>query len=200
MIKSLIDWTRGLIVYGPWALFILAFAESSFFPIPPDILLIALSCSNPSNALFYALITTAASVLGGMFGYAIGLKGGRPILEKFISQEKITMVQNYYQKYDAWAIAIAGFSPLPYKVFTVSAGTFFINFKRFTIASILSRGARFFLEGAIIMIVWPIVKDSISEDDLQKYINYLSILVVAMVILGFYIVKRMTKKAAGKTI
>src|SRR3989338_6715339 len=122
MIHDLIQWTIhwAQTDYGTIALFIIAFAESSFFPIPPDVLLIALSIISPQIALFYATVSTVGSVSGGSFGYLIGLKGGRPILEKFFSHEKIQLVHNYFERYEAWAIGIAAFTPIPYKFFIVA--------------------------------------------------------------------------------
>lgn len=174
---------------GPMGLFILSFAESSFFPVPPDILLIALALIKPETSFYLAAITTAGSVLGAIFGYYIGLKGGRPILEKFVSKEKISLVHNYFNKYEAWAIGIAGFTPIPFKVFTISGGVFYINFTRFIIASILSRGARFFLVATAIFFFGSTIKFYI-----EKYFNLFSIAMVVLVILGFAAIKLMAKK------
>ena len=169
---------------GPWGLFLLAFAESSFFPIPPDVLLIALALAAPKTSFFLATITMVGSVLGAAFGYFIGLKGGRPVLERFVSKERISLVHDYFNKYEAWAIGIAGFTPIPYKIFTISAGVFYINFTRFILVSILSRGARFFLVGGVIFVFGPAIKACI-----EKYFNIFSIALVALIILGFIVVK-----------
>ena len=122
------EWTTN--VFGPlggWGLFILAFIESSFFPIPPDILLIILTLANPEMAIIFAAICTVGSVLGGIFGYYIGVAGEHIILEKFIAKDKIEKAHKLFGKYGPWAIFIAGFSPIPYKVFTVAAGVFYID-------------------------------------------------------------------------
>lgn len=181
--KELFEWTIhwANTPYGQIALFIIAFAESSFFPIPPDVLLIALSLLNPPLSLWFATITTVGSVLGGMFGYFIGIKGGKPLLEKLVKKEKIVQVHNYFEKYESWAIFIAGFTPIPYKVFTIAGGVFYINFKKFVIASFLGRGARFFLVGALIMLFGEHIKIFI-----EKYFNIFSIIFVILLILGFY--------------
>ena len=147
MVEGLIEWMTGWAQTpsGGTALFLLAFAESSFFPIPPDVLLIAMAMLRPELAFKLALICALGSVLGGMFGYGIGLVGGRPLLHKLFSQSKIQTVKRAFEKYEIWAIAVAGFTPVPYKVFTLSAGTFEIPFKPFVLVSALSRSARFFL-------------------------------------------------------
>ncbi|MDI6786550.1 MAG: YqaA family protein [bacterium] len=186
MVANLYKWTEhwAHTSYGPWALFGLAFAESSFFPIPPDVLLIALAIINPENSLWYATICTAGSILGGMFGYFIGIKGGRPVLERFVSAEKIKLVHNYFEKYEAWAITIAGFTPIPYKIFTISAGVFYINFKIFVLASILGRAGRFFIVGTLIMFFGAQIKELI-----KNYFDIISIVFVVLLILGFYAMK-----------
>ena len=174
---------------GPLGLFLLSFAESSFFPVPPDILLIALALARPETSFILALITTIGSVLGAIFGYFIGLKGGRPVLEKFISKDRISLVHEYFNRYEAWAIGIAGFTPIPYKIFTISAGVFYINFTRFVLVSILSRGARFFLVGTAIFMFGDRIKFY-----LEKYFNIFSIAFVLLIILGFLALKTMNKK------
>lgn len=137
---------------GALGLFLLAFIESSVFIIPPDTLLIALVLITPSAALFLAFICTIGSTLGGLFGYALGYYGGRPILEKVVGEVKLAKVNAMYEKYGVWAVALAGFSPIPYKVFTISSGLFKLNIFAFTIASFLSRGARFLLVAIVIML------------------------------------------------
>ena len=104
------------------ALFVLAFAESSFFPVPPDVLLIAMALIRPREAFVFALVCSAGSLFGGMFGYFLGWLGGRPLLHRLFSEAKIKMVRDAYEKYEVWAIGIAGFTPIPYKVFTLFWG------------------------------------------------------------------------------
>ncbi|MGB9707618.1 MAG: YqaA family protein [Microgenomates group bacterium] len=134
-----------------------AFAESSFFLVPPDLIYIPLAILNPKNALFYAFITTLFSVLGGIFGYFIGKYGGRPLVSRFISDEKLYNVKLFYNKYDVWAVVMGGFTPIPYKIFTVAAGIFDLNLRNFIIASILGRGTRFFLVCGLIYFFGPSV-------------------------------------------
>ena len=152
LFNGLVVWTNNVFgASGSYGLFLLAFMESSFFPVPPDVLLIALSLADPSKALWFAFICTAGSVMGGMFGYLIGYLGEMAILKKLVSEHKIQKVHNMFNKYEALAILIAGFTPVPYKVFTIAGGVFYINFKKFVLMSIISRGARFFLEAALII-------------------------------------------------
>ncbi|MBL7069418.1 MAG: DedA family protein [Candidatus Omnitrophica bacterium] len=177
---------------GPAGLFLLSFAESSFFPVPPDILLIALALISPESSFYLALITTVGSVLGAIFGYFIGLKGGRVLLEKFVSQDKISLIHNYFNRYEAWAIGIAGFTPIPYKLFTISAGVFYINFLKFVLVSILSRGTRFFLVGGAIFVFGPTIKLYID-----KYFNLFSIIFVILIVLGFLFIRIYARKKLG---
>ncbi len=174
--------------YGTWALFLLAFSESSFFPVPPDILLIALAVAIPKKSLKYAMICSAGSVLGGCFGYLIGWQFMAGIGEKIISfynlTQKIEYIKDLYMQYDAWAIGIAGFTPVPYKVFTISAGAFSINFSVFIIASVLSRSARFFLVGGLIYLFGPRIQAFID-----KYLNPLAIAFTVLLVAGFVIIK-----------
>lgn len=175
--------------YSLLILSIVSFAESSFFPIPPDTLMIPISLINSKLALFYAFLTTITSVLGGMFGYLIGLKGGRPIVKKFISDEKLYQVKLLYQKYDVWAIAVAGFSPIPYKIFTIAAGLFELNFKRFVIASIIGRGGRFFLVGSLIFFFGEKIKFFLNQ--------YLEIFIIGLTVLlvgGFFLVNKVLSR------
>ena len=111
--------------YGVWALFVISFAESSFFPIPPDVLLIALCLARPEQSLWFAFVCSVASVLGGMAGYGIGYYGGRPLVKRLFKPEKVRAVERLYERYNAWATGIAGLTPLPYKLFTISGGAFF---------------------------------------------------------------------------
>ena len=185
MIHDLIQWTIhwAQTDYGTYALFLIAFVESSFFPIPPDVLLIALSIISPQIAMFYATVCTVGSVTGGAFGYLIGLKGGRPILERFFAHEKIVLVHNYFEKYEAWAIGIAAFTPIPYKVFTIAAGVFYINFKKFMLVSILGRGGRFFIVAGLIMLFGAEIKHFIQKNYDLFPIIHITLLIGALIYL-----------------
>ncbi len=177
--------------YAPAALAVLAFAESSFFPIPPDVLLISLCLISPAHSFGYALLCTVSSVLGGMFGYGIGRYGGRPILERFMSAPKIRTVERYYQRYDVWAVGLAGFTPIPYKVFTVSAGTFLLDFKRFILASFVGRGGRFFLVAALFYFFGEPIGAFV-----KRSLNLLSVAFAVLLVGGFAAIHWWSKRKA----
>lgn len=139
--------------YGLWGLLVLAFAESSFFPIPPDLLLIPLCLSSPAKALLYALLCTLASVTGGYLGYVLGKVIGQPLLYRFASGRTVEKVESMFTRYGAWAMFLAGLTPIPYKVFTISAGIFAMRVPSFMLASLLGRGLRFFTEAILIMTI-----------------------------------------------
>ncbi|MFH1827522.1 MAG: YqaA family protein [bacterium] len=167
---------------------IVAFAESSFFPIPPDVIMIPLALINPANAIIYGIITTLSSIIGGMFGYFIGVKGGKPLVKKFISEEKLYKVKLYYNQYDVWAIIVAGFSPIPYKLFTITAGLFDLKFGRFIIASAIGRGGRFLTIGTLIFFFGVPIKEFLT--------NYLELATIAFSVLligGFFVINRLLK-------
>lgn len=190
MIKRLYDWVLSWAhrPHGAWALFFLAFAESSFFPIPPDVLLIALAISIPARAFRFALIASLGSVIGGAAGYAIGLYFmeliGYNIIELYGIADKYEYVQAMYRTYDAWAVGVAGFTPIPYKAFTITAGAFEINFWVFLAASFVSRSARFFIIGLLIYKFGSPIRDFI-----EKYFNILTIIFIALLVGGFVLLK-----------
>lgn len=176
-LHELLAWVESFAAtpYGGWALFLIAFAESSVFPVPPDVLLIALCLGKPELALWFALVCTVGSVLGGMAGYAIGFYGGRPFLQRFFDARKVAAVESYYDRYNAWATGVGGLTPLPYKVFTIAGGVFAVNFKIFVIASILARGLRFFAVAGLIYVF---------GDPITAFIDrYLGLLGIAFIVL-----------------
>ena len=181
-----LDWAKT--PYGAVALFLIAFCESSFFPIPPDILLIAMAVALPAKSFRYALICSAGSVLGGMFGYLIGWQFMGAVGERIIAfyglAPKVDQIRELFMAYDAWAVAIAGFTPIPYKVFTISSGMFGINFPVFVIASALSRSARFFIIGGLIYRFGAGISDFID-----KWFNILATAGTALLIAGFAAIK-----------
>jgi membrane protein YqaA with SNARE-associated domain len=173
---------------GVWALFFIAVAESSFFPIPPDVFLMVLCLAVPPKSFRYAAICAAGSVLGGMLGYGLGMGFmdtiGVKILALYGLHDKYEVVQNLYRQYDALAVGAAGFTPLPYKLFTITAGAFKINFVTFVLVSIVSRSARFFLVAAFIFKFGAPVRHFI-----ERYFNLLTILFFILLIGGFLVVK-----------
>ncbi|XGI83335.1 YqaA family protein [Halorutilales archaeon Cl-col2-1] len=143
-VSQIVEASREIFVsFGALGLFVLAFIESSFFPIPPDVVLIPLAVASPESAVFYGVVTTIGSVAGAVFGYYAGYKGGRPLLEATVDDEKMELVEDYYDEYGVAAVGIAGLSPIPYKVFTLSSGAFRMDLRGFILVSVVSRGARF---------------------------------------------------------
>ncbi|HOA75452.1 MAG TPA: YqaA family protein [Phycisphaerae bacterium] len=193
--RRLYDWVLSWAEsrHSGWALFIMSFAESSFFPIPPDVLLMPLVLGSRRKWFRFALMCSLASVLGGIAGYIIGLTVWESIHETVysmhipgINAENFDKAGTWYAKYDIWLVAAAGFTPLPYKVITISAGMFKINFLTFVIASALSRAARFFLVAALMGLIGPTVKPFID-----KYFNLLCILFMVLLIGGFAALKHL---------
>lgn len=189
-IRRLYDWTLSWADRpgGSWALGGLAFAESSFFPIPPDVLLMALSLGRPKRALWFAGIATIASVLGGVLGYVIGMglfeQVGRPILEWYGAVDKFDRVGELYRENLVIALGTAGFTPVPYKVFTIAGGAFGVPLLPFIAVSVISRGLRFFLVAGLIRLFGPPVKAFID-----RYFNLLSILFVVLLVGGFALIR-----------
>ncbi|HPN39621.1 MAG TPA: YqaA family protein [Melioribacteraceae bacterium] len=199
ILKNLYDWVLSWAnsKYGGVALFILAFAESSFFPIPPDALLIALVLGSQTKAFKFATNCTIASVLGAIAGYLIGYFIWWNTDSQFSSlamfffnnipgftEALFYKVKGLYDEWNFWVVFTAGFTPIPYKVFTVSGGAFQVNFVMFIIASIISRGARFFLVAFLIWKFGPQIKVFID-----KYFNLLAIGFTVLLIGGFVLIK-----------
>ena len=168
--------------YGLWGLLGLAFAESSFFPIPPDLLLIPLCLSSPGKALVYALLCTLASVAGGYLGYILGKVIGHPLLYRFASPQAVGKVESMFTRYGAWAMFLAGLTPIPYKVFTISAGIFTMSVPPFMLASLLGRGLRFFSEAVLIMAIGEQAVSFISNN-FERLTILIGLLVIACYIL-----------------
>ena len=178
--------------HGPVALFCLSFAESSFFPIPPDVLLAPLTLGAPKKWLRFALACSIASVLGGMFGYGIGMFLWEQIHEWVfahlgsinLTPENFEKFQQLYEEHGFWVVFTCGFTPLPYKVCTISAGVANITFTGFLIASTLSRSARFFLVAGLFG--W---KGESIRPFIEKYFNWLSLAFVLLLLGGFAAIK-----------
>lgn len=178
MIEILKDW-------GVLGLIIVAFTESSVFIVPPDTLLIPLSLIEPEKALLLAIYTTIASVLGGIAGYYLGKAIGRPLLHKFASPEIIHKAESLYDKYGMGAIIMAGFTPIPYKVFTILSGVVEMKMSSFVIGSLIGRGSRFILVAIVIMLFGEKAIDLI-----QEYGAITTIVIGLLFILIFMIIKR----------
>ncbi len=169
-------------------MFWLAFAESSFFPVPPDVLLLALSFGATRRSWRFAAVCSVGSVLGGAFGYLLGYAFmdavGMPLLRVYGALEGYGEIQELYRTYDAWAVAIAGFTPIPYKVFTLAAGAFRIDFMVFMVASLASRSARFFLIAAVVRLV-----GDRARGFLEKYLDWLVLSFTVLLVAGFLAVR-----------
>jgi len=181
------------------ALFGLSFAESSFFPIPPDPLLMALCLGDPSRAFLFAFLCSAGSLFGGMFGYGLGRwswTAAQKILFVYIKKQRfhdeIDRVRRLYEKYEGWAVGVAGFTPIPYKVFTLTAGFFRVSFPIFVLASLVSRSARFFIVATVMYFGGAKMQVFIEE-----HFDKLSILFVVLLVLGFIVVKYGVQRATA---
>lgn len=164
---------------APWYLGIMSFAESSFFPVPPDVMLAPMSLANPRRAWFLALLTTLTSVAGGLFGYAIGYFAIDAILPWLQGSRYWPAYQTavtWFDEWGVWAVFIAGFSPIPYKVFTIAAGGLSMALLPFTLASLIGRGLRFFLVAGLM--AWGGAK---MESTLHRYVDRLGWTMVAVV-------------------
>lgn len=190
MLHRTYDWVMSLSAKpnAIWALAAISFIESSFFPIPPDVLLIPMVLAARTRWLRIALICTIASVLGGMFGYALGYylyEGiGKPLLEFYGYADKFTQFQGRYNDWGAWIVFIAGVTPFPYKVITIASGVTQLDVTTFTIASILARGLRFFMVAALLWWVGPPIRAFI-----EKRLGLVFTVFVVLLIGGFIAIK-----------
>ncbi len=192
VVRRLYDWVLhwAETPYGPIALFVLAMAESSFFPIPPDPLLIALCLGAAGRSLRFAALATLASVVGGVIGYGLGA-GFWHVAEGWffsyvpgVTPEAFDRVQALYDRYDFWAVFLAGLTPIPYKVFTLSAGVFSVNFFVFVVASVLSRGLRFYVLAALIYRFGPPIARFID-----RYFDILATAFGVLLVAGFLVIE-----------
>lgn len=169
MLRRLYDFMMELASHprASWALSAVAFAESSVFPIPPDVMLIPMVLAERAKAWFFAAISTLSSVLGGVAGYAIGYflfeLIGKPILGFYGYEEKFAQFAGRYNEYGAWIVFFAGVTPFPYKVITIASGATLLNFWVFMVASVAARGARFFLVSALLYWFGPPIRTFIER-------------------------------------
>lgn len=186
MIKNLYNKTMALAGH-PQAIFLLgavSFIEASFFPIPPDVMLIPMVLMNPSRAWLFALVATAFSVLGGIFGYIIGTFSyehiAEPLLYSLGKEAQMVDFSNKYNEIGFWAVITAGISPIPYKVVTIMSGATNLNFAVFLGASMASRGVRFFVVAGLLHFYGHEIRDFI-----ERYLNWVFMLFVILLIVGF---------------
>ena len=186
MIKRLYNKTMALAAH-PQAIYFLAivsFIEASFFPIPPDVMLIPMVLMNPSRAWFFALIATVFSVLGGVFGYIIGAfayeQFAEPILFALGKEAEMLNFSNKYNEIGLWAVITAGISPIPFKVITIMSGATNLNFAVFVGASLFSRAVRFFIVAGLLNFYGHGIKDFI-----ERYLNWVFMLLIILLLFGF---------------
>ena len=200
LIKKLYDWVLGLAQKpnGDISLGILSFSEASFFPIPPDVLLIPLCLGNRKKIYLFAFVCSCFSIIGAIFGYYIGklLWWNMPGIEYSyianlffeyvpgITVDGFNRIQTMYDRWNFWIVFTAGFTPIPFKLITISAGTFNINFLMFIVASIISRSARFFIVATLIKVFGDPIKEFI-----EKYFNLLALAFTILLIGGFIFIK-----------
>jgi len=189
-LRKLYHWTLSWADHpaGPLALFALAFIESSFFPLPPDPLLLALCLGARSKSLLFAINCTVASVLGGLFGYWIGASAfelaGLPVLEFYGKVEDFEVYRTWFREEGNVAVFIAALTPVPYKLVTITAGAAGMNVPAFTVASIVGRGARFFLVAGLIW--W---KGETIAGFIEKHFEKLTVLFGVLLVGGFVVFK-----------
>ena len=191
-LRGLYDWTiaLGRTPYALWALAAVAFVESSFFPIPPDLLLIPMVIAAPHRAWLIAGVATIASVLGGLFGYFIGAvlfdSVGAAIFDFYGKGDAVAEFNARFNEYGAWAVLIAGMTPFPYKVITIMSGWTGLSLPIFIVASVIARGARFFLVAALLWKFGAPIRDFI-----ERYLGLVFIAFCVLLIGGFYLVRFM---------
>jgi membrane protein YqaA with SNARE-associated domain len=188
--RRLYDWVLhwALTPHGVAALFLLALAESSFFPVPPDVLLIALVLGSTHRWLLFAGICTAGSVIGGILGYGIGMflmdTLGQQVIDFYHAQAYYEKVTQWYKEYDFWIVFVAAFTPIPYKVFTIASGAFDMNLVGFIAVSTIGRGARFFLVAGLLRWLGEPMRKFID-----KYFDWLALAFVILLIGGFALIR-----------
>lgn len=180
--EKVMGWSRHR--YATRYLAGLSFAESSFFPIPPDVMLAPMSMAKPKKAMSYATVTTIASVFGGILGYLIGVfafEFVEHIIIDFGYEQKYLTAKAWFDEWGVWAIFIAGFSPIPYKIFTITAGIISMSFLPFVIASFIGRGARFYLVAVLMA-----KGGKNMEEKLRRYIDLLGWLMIIFIVAAIF--------------
>jgi membrane protein YqaA with SNARE-associated domain len=183
--NRVMQWSRA--PHASWYLAGLSFAESSFFPIPPDVMLAPMSMAEPKRAWRLAALTTAASVIGGMLGYSIGyfaFESIQPWIQELGYWDKYLLAKSWFDEWGFWAIFLAGFSPIPYKVFTIASGSLGMAIPPFLVASAVGRGARFFLVAGLLAWGGPRL-----EQALRRYIERIGWLLVAAALIAYAVLQ-----------
>ena len=190
-LRALAHWLEGF-AGGPWAVAVLAlasFTESVINPIPVDPLLIAMLVLNPNLALFYAGVATVSSVLGALAGHWVGLRLGRPVVMRFFGEARGARVEGLFQRWGSWAVLVAAITPIPYKVFAVTAGVMAMDRKPFVVASLIGRGARFMLQGGLLFFFGDEVREFV-ETRFELLTVAVALLVVGLGIVGIVFINR----------
>ncbi len=190
ILRKTYDWTieKSKHPKAVWFLSLISFSESSFFPIPPDIILIPMIIAKRVNAFFYAFICTISSVVGGVTGYCIGFffynSLGLLIINYYGLQNQFINFENYYQVYGIWIVLGAGFTPFPFKFITIASGFFGFNIFLFILISLIARGLRFYLIAFLLKVFGQSI-----EDFIDKYFNLLAILFFILLISSIIMIK-----------
>lgn len=191
LLHDLSDWTLSL-AESEWALVLLAlvaFSESIFFPIPPDPLLLAIGIADPSMAIWAAALATLASVAGGVVGHYLGRRVGRPLLYKFVSEDKVSRAEALFARYGAWAILAAAITPIPYKVFTILAGVMNLRMRPFLLASLVGRSIRIMTVGVLIYLFGESVREFIDHNFELLTVGAMGMMIV--MVLAYLVFRRM---------
>ncbi len=188
MLRRLYDWCIGAAgqPHAAWIMGAVSFVESSFFPVPPDIMLIPMSLARPDKAWFYATVCTLTSVAGGMLGYFIGAELYGSVGHWIIGPDKVEAFREAYQHYGGWIILAKGVTPIPYKLVTIASGFAGFNFLLFVLLSLVTRGARFFLE-AFMLNRYGAEARAIIEKRLGFWLTISMLVLVAGVIAAAYL-------------
>jgi membrane protein YqaA with SNARE-associated domain len=190
LVRRLYNWTLSWADRpgGAWALFFIAVIESSIFPIPPDVLLLALCVGAPKKSFRFALICSAGSVIGGIIGYGIGLWGysliGEPIVRMYHGEAVMEKIKVWYDSYGFWGTLAAAITPIPYKIFTIASGVFQFPFGPFLLASIIGRTFRFVCVAGFIYLYGAKVKALI-----EKYFDWVALVFLIVLVAGFLALK-----------
>jgi membrane protein YqaA with SNARE-associated domain len=190
LVRRMYNWTLSWAERpgGAWALFFIAVIESSIFPIPPDVLLLALCVGAPKKSFRFAMICSVGSVLGGILGYGIGMYGysyiGEPIVNAYNGQAVMEKVKVWYDTYGFWGTLAAAITPIPYKIFTIASGVFQFPFGEFVLASIIGRTFRFVCVAGFIYLFGAKVKALI-----EKYFDWAAVIFLVLLVAGFLALK-----------
>jgi membrane protein YqaA with SNARE-associated domain len=190
MLRALYDKTMRLAAHpqAAWWLALVSFLESSIFPIPPDVMLVPLVLADRARAFWYAGVCTVASVIGGWVGYAIGYElfelVGRPIIALYHLDDDFTRFQHIFNTYGAWIVLAKGMTPIPYKLITITAGATGLDLVTFSLASVVSRGVRFYLVAVLLWYYGEPIRDFI-----ERYLTWVTTGVLAAVVGGFVVLR-----------